>query len=275
MAAAVRAMLPERTETIVDNLMRMREAACTSQEIARQQIDNAECTEQAMVALRQVTYDEGMREAAGEPIAGPSMVEVVEAVLQKLREEMEEMIATKGRECGRAREAATELKHLLKMAYRTGTRCSATWLRREEAMVWAPGTGWTDSRREVELSELVERLINEGTEMARRATELMYIFCPGRRLLEHDEHLDEANLGRLLSFIVGATGVQTRGRPSPPPPPPPRAPPPPPPPPPPPLRPHPPHRQSDLRSTGSRRETAADGPGHGARPPPSSRCKGF
>ena len=83
-----------------------------------------------------------MRKAADETIAIPNLVEALQAEYQSICEEGKEMQAARERHCESARGAAAELEHLLKWAYRTGTRRSATWLRREEAIVWTAGIGW-------------------------------------------------------------------------------------------------------------------------------------
>ena len=108
--------------------------------------DNADRKERAGIALEQAKYHEQMQEAADEPSASQSAVEARTADLRRLQEEGEGMQAAWDDDCAEARRAAAQLEYLLKWAYRAGTRRSATWLRREETIVWTAGIGWTDSR---------------------------------------------------------------------------------------------------------------------------------
>ena len=174
---------------------------------------NADHRERAEAALGQAEYSRRMQDATDEPDASQGAVETMTADLHRLQREGGEMRAVWDRECGSAREAAAKLEYLLKGAYRTGTRHSATWLRREEAMVWTAGGGWTDSRCNAGLSDVVEQRIGEGAEAAERAIKCMYRFGQGRGLLGHDGYLSGTNLGRLLAFIIVTNEAPARQRP--------------------------------------------------------------
>ena len=73
--------------------------------------------------------------------------------------------------------------------------------------------GWTDSRCDAEMSDLVEQVIGEGAVAAERVIKCMYRFGQGRGLLGHDGYLSGTNLGRLLAFIIVTNEAPARQRP--------------------------------------------------------------
>ena len=113
------AMLPERTEDIVNSLLRMLISAYSVEEMMGRLAANAERREKAAIELGQARYAEEMQKAADEATTHPNAVEALQAEYQSICEEGRGMQTARERHGESARKAAVELERLLKGAYVT------------------------------------------------------------------------------------------------------------------------------------------------------------